>query len=316
MKGKSIMDNTESVQSVSPETSTESVESSLESSDSQEQSQQLSQEQATAAAKKEAARLRSLKLKVDGREIEEELPFEIPDDPEAVEYMTRQLQMSRMGSKRAQEYAQLEKEIRQLITEGTKNPRKLLKELNIDERELARQIIEQEIENAQKSPEQIQREQLEEELRLMKEEREREKTELERREFERLQEQAYERYDNQMTAALEKSELPKEPYVVKKIADYMLAALQEGYDVSPEDVIPLVKEELKKDLQSLVGAMPDEALEQFLGKERLNSFRKKNLAKAKEAASVSSAKAIKDTGVKQQERVSSKKVSFKDFFGV
>ena len=206
----------------------------------------------------------------------------IPDDPKAVEYMTRQLQMAKMGSKRAQEYAQLEKEIRNLIQEGTKNPRRLLKELNIDEKELARQIIEQEIENAQKSPEQLEKERVEAELKELKEQREREKQDFERREFERLQEQAYEKYDAQMSSALDKSDLPKEPYVVKKIADYMLVALQQGYDVSPEDVLPLVREEIKTDIQALIKVMPDEVLEQFLGKDVFNRFRKKNLAKAKE----------------------------------
>ncbi len=119
-----------------------------------------------------------------------------------------------------------------------------------------------------------------------------------------------------MTAALESSNLPKEPYVVKKIADYMLVALQEGYDVSADDVIPLVKQELEKDIQTLIGAMPDEALEQFLGKQRLANFRKKNLAKAKEAVAVSSAKAVKDTGGKTTVKEPEKKISFKDFFGV
>lgn len=302
-------------QSVSVDTSSETFESpSLENQEST-QSLESSPVEAKASAK-EAARLRSLRLKVDGQEFDEELPFEIPDDPEAVEYMKRQLQMAKMGSKRAQEYAQLEKEIRQLITEGTKNPRKLLKELSIDERELARQIIEQEIENAQKTPEQLEKEKIEEELRSLKEEREREKQDFERKEFERLQEQAYEKYDQQMTAALEKSSLPKEPYVIKKIADYMLVALQQGYDVSAEDVIPLVKQELEKDIQTLIGAMPDEALEQFLGKQRLANFRKKNLAKAKEAATVSSAKAVKDTGGKSSTKEPEKKLTFKEFFGV
>lgn len=310
------MDNSQA-QSVAPETSSEVFEGSSDAVESQETNQVpgASSQEAKAAAK-EAARLRSLRLKVDGREIEEDLPFEIPDDPEAVEYMKRHLQMSRMGTKRAQEYAQLEKEIRQLITEGTKNPRQLLKELNIDERELARQIIEQEIENSQKSPEQLEKERIEQELRSLKEEREREKVEFEKKEFERLQEQAYEKYDAQMTTALEKSNLPKEPYVVKKIADYMLVALQEGYDVSAEDVIPLVKQELEKDIQTLIGAMPDEALEQFLGKQRLANFRKKNLAKAKEAVAVSSAKAVKDTGGKSVAKEPEKKISYKDFFGI
>lgn len=310
------MDNSQS-QPMSSETSSESFESSSENIESQETPQlSESSSQEVKEAAKEAARLRSLKLKVDGREIEEDLPFEIPDDPEAVEYMKRQLQMARMGSKRAQEYAQLEKEIRQLITEGTKNPRKLLKELNIDEKDLARQIIEQEIENSQKSPEQLEKERIEEELRSLKEEREREKVEFERKEFERLQEQAYEKYDAQMTDALERSNLPKEPYVVKKIADYMLVALQEGYDVSADDVIPLVKQELEKDIQTLINAMPDEALEQFLGKQRLANFRKKNLAKAKEAVAVSSAKAVKDTGGKTSTKDPEKKLTFKEFFGV
>jgi hypothetical protein len=308
------MDNN-AAQSAVPESSFESAESPAVEGQEVQQSQEASPAEAKAAAK-EAARLRSLRLKVDGREIEEDLPFEIPDDPEAVEYMKRQLQMARMGTKRAQEYAQLEKEIRQLITEGSKNPRKLLKELNIDERELARQIIEQEIENAQKSPEQLEKERIEEELRALKEEREREKQSFEQKEFERLQEQAYEKYDQQMTMALEKSNLPKEPYVVKKIADYMLVALQEGYDVSADDVIPLVKQELEKDIQTLIGAMPDEALEQFLGKQRLANFRKKNLAKAKEAVAVSSAKAVKDTGGKTSAKEPEKKLTFKEFFGV
>jgi hypothetical protein len=307
------MDNT---QAAAPaEVATESVDTG--SVEGQEGLQAVEQSPAEVkAAAKEAARLRSLRLKVDGREIEEDLPFEIPDDPEAVEYMKRQLQMARMGTKRAQEYAQLEKEIRDLILEGTKNPRKLLQELNIDERELARQIIEQEIENAQKSPEQLEKERIEAELKALKEEREREKQEFEQKEFERLQEQAYERYDQQMTDALERSNLPKEPYVVKKIADYMLVALQEGYDVSADDVIPLVKQELEKDIQTLINAMPDEALEQFLGKQRLANFRKKNLAKAKEAVAVSSAKAVKDTGGKTAVKEPEKKMSFKDFFGV
>ena len=303
------------VQSAVPESSSESFESASVEGSVEGVEAAASPAEAKAVAK-EAARLRSLRLKVDGREIDEDLPFEIPDDPEAIEYMKRHLQMSRMGTKRAQEYAQLEKEIRQLITEGTKNPRKLLKELSIDERELSRQIIEQEIENAQKTPEQLEKERIEEELRSLKEEREKEKQQFEQKEFERLQEQAYEKYDQQMTAALESSNLPKEPYVVKKIADYMLVALQEGYDVSAEDVIPLVKQELEKDIQTLINAMPDEALEQFLGKQRLANFRKKNLAKAKEAVAVSSAKAVKDTGGKTTVKEPEKKLSYKDFFGV
>ena len=47
------------------------------------------------AAKAEAKRIRELKLKVHGEELTEELPFEIEEDPEVVEYLTKQLQLSK-----------------------------------------------------------------------------------------------------------------------------------------------------------------------------------------------------------------------------
>ena len=93
------MDN--SSQSSAP-VSESSIESTVDTSVSPESAQSAAQTPAQAAAE-QARKLNALRLKVDGQELEEELPFEIPDDPEAVEYMTRQLQMAKMGSKRAQE---------------------------------------------------------------------------------------------------------------------------------------------------------------------------------------------------------------------
>ena len=117
-----------SAQSPSLESS-ESENSTLEGA-SQEQSVENLQDLAqngTAAEQKAAKKmLKSLKLKVDGREIEEKLPFEIPDDEETVEWMKRNLQMSKMGQKRAQEYSTLEKEVKTFIEELRKNPRKIL----------------------------------------------------------------------------------------------------------------------------------------------------------------------------------------------
>lgn len=308
--------------------------SSIESSDSLESSQaaegleaaaaegEAAQSEATqsAAAKKEAARIRKLKLKVDGQELEEELPFEIDDNPEAVEYMTRQLQMSKAAQKRMGEHAQLQKEVKYFLEELRKNPKKILADpsIGIDVKQLAAQIIEEEIANSQKSPEQLEKERLEAELRALQEEREQEREELRQKEFERLQEIEYERYDNLMSKALETSDLPKSPYVVKKMADYMLLGLNEGIDVSPEDVLPLVREEIQNDLREMFAVMPDEVIEKIVGKEVFNRVRKKNVAKAKSAPTPVKS-AIKDTGAKSSSAASSnsaEKKSFRDFFGV
>lgn len=272
------------------------------------------------AAKKEAARIKKLRLKVDGQELEEELPFEIDDNPEAVEYMTRQLQMSKAAQKRMGEHAQLQKEVKYFLDELRKNPRKILSDptIGIDVKQLAAQIIEEEIANSQKSPEQLEKERLEAELRSLQEEREQEREELRQKEFSRLQEIEYERYDNLMSKALETSDLPKSPYVVKKMADYMLLGLNEGIDVSPEDVLPLVREEIQNDLREMFAVMPDEVIEKIVGKEVFSRVRKKNVAKAK-AAPTPVKSAIKDTGASTKGATnanSAEKKSFRDFFGV
>jgi len=125
----------------------------LESAANEGEGSQIHGAQST-AAKKEAARIKKLKLKVDGQELEEELPFEIDDNPEAVEYMTRQLQMSKAAQKRMGEHAQLQKEVKHFLEELRKNPKKILADpsIGIDVKQLAAQIIEEEIANAQKSP--------------------------------------------------------------------------------------------------------------------------------------------------------------------
>lgn len=273
-----------------------------------------------AEIKKEIARIKKLRLKVDGKDIDEDLPFDLPDDPKAREYMTRQLQLAKMGQNRAQQYSALEKEVVGFLNQLKTDPRKALSNPNIglDLKKLAAEIIEEEISNSQKSPEQIRAEALEKQLQQLKEEREQEKQSAEERERERLTQQAYEQYDNQISAALDKGDLPKSPYLVKKISDYLLSGLEKGIDVTVDDVMPLVKKEMVDDMQQLISSLPDEAVEQFIGKDLLNRLRKKNLAKAKAAPPQPVKSSIKDvtkTGLKSDAKPIDKK-SFKQFFGV
>lgn len=320
-----MSDNT-AASSVSPSTeaSASSESSELESSQAVEGLEGAAAEgeaqESAVEAKKEAARIRKLKLKVDGQELEEELPFELDDNPEAVEYMTRQLQLSKAAQKRMAESSQLQKEVKYFLEELRKNPKKVLADpsIGIDVKQLAAQIIEEEIANAQKSPEQLEKERLENELKALQEEREREREEAREKEFARLQEIEYERYDTLISKAIETSDLPKSPYVVKKIADYMLLGLNEGIDVSPEDVLPLVRDEIQNDLRDMFAVMPDEVIEKIVGKDVFNRVRKKNVAKAKSAPQPVKS-AIKDTGASAKASASAtdaQKKTFRDFFGV
>lgn len=263
-------------------------------------------------------KLKSLQIKVDGQTFEEKLPFEMDDTKENREWMTRQLQMSKAAQKRMGEKAQLENEVRQFMDQLRKNPRKVLSDptFGVDVKKMAAQLIEEEIANAAKSPDQLEKEKITRELQELKERYENERKTAEGREFQRLQEQEYERYDQLMTQALDKSDLPKSPYVVKKIADYMKLGLTEGYDVTPADVLPLVREEILEDIRQMAQAMPLETIEKLFGGDILTKIRKKNVAKAKSAGPTGTK--AQDVGAKtaEKEKPAEKKKTIREMFGV
>lgn len=271
-------------------------------------------EQAIAEQKAEAKRIRELKLKVHGEEVTEHLPFELEENPEAVEYLTKQLQLSKAAQRAMQENSTFQKQVGEFFKDLKSNTKAKLIELGIDPKEFAAQVIEEEIKKAQMSPEQLRQQELEDELKKLKEESKKKEEEFNQRELERLREIEFEKIDTQMTSALEKSDLPKKPYVVRKIAEYMLIGANEGINLTPDDVLPLVREELLGDLQEIINSLPEEKAEEFIGKEVLNRFRKKNLAKAKQTpASVKSS--IKDVGTQKVEKKEAAPVNYKNFFG-
>lgn len=286
----------------------------------------LTDPNASKAQKAQAAKtLKSLKFKYDGKEYEESLPFEIPDTKEAREYMQNKLSKDRLGTAKAQESANQQKMMQQFFSDLRKDPRKVLSDPNVgvDLKKIAVQLIEEEIENSKKSPDQLEREKLQKELQSIKEEREREKEDFNTRELARLEQQEYERYDNLITQAIDKTDLPKSPYIVKKMADYMLLGLQNNIDVAPEDVLPLVREEMQNDLRDMFAVMPEEVIESIVGKDVINRIRKKNLQKAKAGPvaavqQISKAKST-DTGktAKSDEgKTAEKKTRYGDFFGI
>lgn len=290
----------------------EKEEAKTEDNKSKDTTKDKLQAKATKEEKKIEAKLKKLKLKIDGEEVEEALPFEISNDPKVVEYMTRQLQLAKMGQKRAQYASNLEKEITQFFNDLKTNPREVLSDPNIsvDLKKLAADILNDAAEEAKKTPEQKEKEKIEAELKKLRAEREKEQEENKKKEFERLQEQEYRRYEQDIIKALDTSDLPKSPYVVRKMADYLLTGLEAGKNLTAEDVLPLVKEEIHNDIKQMFAASPDEVMEQFLGKDRLSNYRKKTVAKAKTVPASPKAKDV----AKPDEQKAEKKLSYRQFF--
>lgn len=270
-----------------------------------------------APAKEVAKRLKSLKLKVYGEEVNEDLPFEIDENPEAVEYLTKQLQLAKAAQRAMQENTTFQKQVQDFFKNLKGNTKQALTDMGIDPKEFAAMVIEEEIKKAEMSPAEREKQELQEKIRKMEEERKSEKEELTKKELEQLQQQEYERIDMQMSQALNGSDLPKSPYVIKKMAELMLQGNRLGYDVSPMDVLPLVREEIAEDLKQMFAAMPEDAVEAMIGKDVFNRVRKKNLAKAKGPTTPATEKSkVKDVGSQKSDKPSEKKMGYKDFFGI
>lgn len=266
----------------------------------------------------EVKKYKKLQLKFNGKDIEEDLDFEVDDKQR--EWMTKQRQKAMLADHKSREYSQLENEVGAFIAQ-LRNPataRKALQNpaIGLDIKELAASILQDEIERSQKSPEQLRAEEAEMKLQELMSEREKEKQDNEARDLERLTEREYERYDTLMSNALETSDLPKSPYVVKKLTEYMIMAVENGIDVDPKDVIPLIRQEIHSDISEMFGGMPAELIEQIMGKDtlsKLKNHRKASVGKPPVPVRSSVRDVAQSTETKKP---TEKQKTIKDFFGI
>lgn len=302
-------ENTEEIDAAegSEEATDEAAEETIEAKD--EKADKAAKEQ-----KKEEKKSNKKKFKIKVDKAEEDVEIDLDNEEE----IRKQLQLARAAQKRMSEMAELKKDVTDLINRLNSDPFSVLGDpegglgLNVDD--LVRQYVEKKLADAEKSPEQLEKERLAAELKAIKEEREREKANREKEQREIQLQNEIIRYDNMMTKALENSEFKKpSPYLIKKMSDYMILGVQNKIDVSPEDVLPLVREDIQNEIKELINSAPEEVIEAMFGKEIFNKMRKKHVAKAKQAPPVH-ASSVKDAGSKTEEKKDKPKMSYKDFF--
>ena len=257
--------------------------------------------------------IKKYQLKVNGKTIEREVDLSNDD------FIKNQLQLAEMSRIKMQESAELKKLYEKEVGRLKSNPWEVLQELGMDPDELAELRIQSRIEEMKKSPEQIEREKIQKELQEAREEAKRLKEEKENLAFEKMKEQAAIQIETEIESALDAHKtLPKSRHVVKRIADSMLWAMNNGFDdVSAEDVIPLVEKELKDELNQFYDDMPDEFLEKFLGNKTSERLRAKrissmpqnvpNLNSIKPTASAAKAAAVASQAPRE-------KIKSRDFF--
>lgn len=264
--------------------------------------------------------IKEFELKVNGKTLRKKIDL---SDEEAVK---RELQRAYAGQLAMQEKAELENALRSRVNDWKNNPWKFFEEIGLDADELAELRIAQRLEEMKKDPAELEREQRELELQRLRSELKAKEEREKQLEYERMQEEAAMQLDLEISEALDAHPtLPATPRVIRQIADTLAWAITPanegggGFDpdeISVSDVLPTVEAEIRKEISSLMEALPDELIEQYIGNKGIEKLKKKTIDKIKKAPK--SAKSLKkEIAPKIEEKVEQKKKGrLDDFFSV
>lgn len=281
-----------------------------DSSPVQDAKEVLTDPNATKKEKKAAENtLKKYNIKVNGKS--EVVELDLNDEASIVKH----LQMSRAAQSKMQESANLMRNAEEFINLLKTNPRRVLEDpsIGVDLKLFAQEIINQEIDNASKSPEQLEKEKLQKELSEIKSKIEEDEKKRKSSELQRLQQEQQEKIEVNIESALKTSDLPKTPYTVRKMAEMMLIALQNNVDLSPQDLVPLIRKQMQVDIKDLFGAANDDVLEELIGKDRISKMRKKKVAQVQQQVA-QTANQVKATGNKPGAKApEAKKMTMKEF---
>jgi hypothetical protein len=96
-------------------------------------------------------------------------------------------------------------------------------------------------------------------------------------EFEQMKEVVKADIDRKFTTALQETGLPPTQYTMMRLADLMQSM---GPDVDPQQVAPLVLEDIVNEVRSTIYSMPMEVAAEILGEDWMNDLRKWDIQKA------------------------------------
>lgn len=292
--------------STAPVDATDTSEETLAEGDAAEEAEE-------AKAAPVASAKRKFSAKVNGRQQEVEL--DTGNDAEVLKY----IQKAMAADEKFQEAASLRKNVEMLVNELKTNPRAVLShpELGLDIKKFAQDILNEELEELQKTPEQKELESLKKELQDKDKRLKAEEEGKRGAEMERLREQSFKQFDDDLTSALSSSSLPKSPYVIKRVADTLIEAVNLGFvDVTVHDILPIVEQQMHAEHQDMYGNMSEDAMEKIIGKNNLNRLRKKRLSQRSKP--IETPNSIKETGQKTEEdgvKKPDRKMRFGDLYG-
>lgn len=211
--------------------------------------------------------------------------FEVDGQKTSEEYdeatLKAALQKAKGADKRFQEAHDKTQKAERLFQLMKENPWKVLEHPSLwgdKTREQVEQWLWNKVRMEQMDPKEREALQNKEELeRLRTEAQERQKTE-QRQKFEAARAKFSQDLDVEITGALEQSGLIKSAYNYRRVANYMLAAHEQGKRITAAQAIPLVKQDLAEDLRSMFESATEDQILGLLNNDKVwENLRKADL---------------------------------------
>ncbi len=218
---------------------------------------------------------RMYKVMVDGQELD-------VDENE----LRRGYAHNRAASKRMEEAAMARKEAVEAIKLLKENPKAAMEQLGLSPRQFAEMIINEELSDAMLSPEQKELRSYKQKVEQFENERRQAQQTYEQQQMEEEINRQTESIQGEIINVLDSAGLPKTERTVGRIIYYMQSAIEAGYNVSPKDVIDQVKQDYRYDINSLLGGLPEEVLETFLGKDMISRIAKSTVKSERKMTTV------------------------------
>ena len=208
---------------------------------------------------------------VDGKEV-----------PVTLDELKRGYAHGRAANERMRAASETRQQAEEVLKIFRENPRMAMEKLGVDAKAFAEQVLNEHLEDMSLSDEQRELKKLRAQMKQFAEQEERAKAEQQAASEKAFRDQVTQQMQQDIIGALQSSGLPRNEYTVGRIAYYMEAALTAGFpNVTAQNVIPYVRTEYEKDVQSLLGSLSEDQIESFLGKDISKKVLKSSLSKVK-----------------------------------
>lgn len=191
------------------------------------------------------------------------------------------------ANEKMQEAAAMRKQTEKFIEALRTNPRAILSHpsLGINLQEIATELLWEQAQQAQMSPEEIEYRRNLEELERYRETEKAEKQRQAQARQEAMEEHFRQDYARQITSVLDTAGLPKSDWTVTQMSKYMRQALRQGFkDVTPSDIVHLVKQDYMAIQRDLYSNSDGNQLIDIMGEDVVDKIRKAELARHNKAS--------------------------------